>query len=124
MSMIKPLLVLATAICAALMVAGCGDLASLDGADAGFFNNQSSGFSLAAGDTIDVAYSVSKADDEKRLCAISIAINGVGNTTSDEVVTSTDGETSLVSMTVQVGGDYVISVAGKNMVYAVSVSKQ
>ena len=122
--MVKLLLGLPAVCCVALMVAGCGDLASLDGADAGYFNNQSSSFTLAAGDTIDVAYSVSKADDEKRRCAISIAINGVGNTTSDEVVTSTDGETSLVSMTVRVAGDYVISVAGKNMVYSVSVTKE
>jgi len=122
--MMKLLLVLSAAICAALMVAGCGDLASLNAGSSGFFNDESSSFSMSAGDTIDVTYSFDKADPNERDCAISIAINGANGGSSDEVVTANDHETSQVSMTVKYAGDFVISVAGKNMVYAVSVSKQ
>lgn len=103
--------------------------AKLEGGGAGYFDAKSSTFQLAAGDVVDISYSVGIADDNKRQSVISIGLNGNGGAvspggSSTEVVTTRDGETNLVAITIEKSGDYYLAASGKNMVFSISASKE
>ena len=116
--------VVLTVLLSLLPGCGCGGgLASLKGGPTGDFAVQSGQFTLNAGDTILIAYSVMPADSNFGDSAISVAMVASDGSTQNIVTTSGHSVDGL-TWTIKKGDTYQLVADGTNMVYDVEVTQQ